>query len=147
MSTTSTSYTFFFLMIRRPPRSTRTDTLFPYTTLFRSCNQCPAAEGEEGQEKGAGREGDRQTEDDLNEAPESARRLAEREGQAGHDNDNDRDDLGDRALNGFENLLQRFFPRHHRAGGQRRGGTGNAQRSEERRVWAECVGKCKSGRS
>src|SRR6056297_4061661 len=27
---------FFFLMIRRPPRSTRTDILFPYTTLFRS---------------------------------------------------------------------------------------------------------------
>src|SRR3546814_5854538 len=29
----------FFLMIRRPPRSTRTDTLFPYTTLFRSDEQ------------------------------------------------------------------------------------------------------------
>src|SRR3546814_4525422 len=29
-------------MIRRPPRSTRTDTLFPYTTLFRS-RQLPAA--------------------------------------------------------------------------------------------------------
>src|SRR3546814_8577523 len=29
-------YVFFFLMIRRPPRSTRTDTLFPDTTLFRS---------------------------------------------------------------------------------------------------------------
>src|SRR3546814_16851888 len=29
----------FFLMIRRPPRSTRTDTLFPYTTLFRSCRK------------------------------------------------------------------------------------------------------------
>src|SRR3546814_12731443 len=29
-------FIFFFLMIRRPPRSTRTDTLFPYTTLFRS---------------------------------------------------------------------------------------------------------------
>src|SRR3546814_18695283 len=27
---------FLFLMLRRPPRSTRTDTLFPYTTLFRS---------------------------------------------------------------------------------------------------------------
>src|SRR3546814_17917616 len=27
---------FFFFMMRRPPRSTRTDTLFPYTTLFRS---------------------------------------------------------------------------------------------------------------
>src|SRR3546814_13775980 len=30
----------FFLMIRRPPRSTRTDTLFPYTTLFRSFVLC-----------------------------------------------------------------------------------------------------------
>src|SRR3546814_9034597 len=29
----------FLLMIRRPPRSTRTDTLFPYTTLFRSPDQ------------------------------------------------------------------------------------------------------------
>src|SRR3546814_7902216 len=27
---------FFCLMLRRPPRATRTDTLFPYTTLFRS---------------------------------------------------------------------------------------------------------------
>src|SRR3546814_20192409 len=33
----------FFLMIRRPPRSTRTDTLFPDTTLFRSLRQ---AQGE-----------------------------------------------------------------------------------------------------
>src|SRR3546814_4185214 len=30
-------------MIRRPPRSTRTDTLFPYTTLFRSRNNCTPA--------------------------------------------------------------------------------------------------------
>src|SRR3546814_8467685 len=37
-------YIFFFLRIRRPPRSTRTDTLFPYTTLFRS----PGIRGEEG---------------------------------------------------------------------------------------------------
>src|SRR3546814_10263758 len=29
-------------MIRRPPRSTRTDTLFPYTTLFRSLKAAPA---------------------------------------------------------------------------------------------------------
>src|SRR3546814_15889610 len=34
-------FIFFFLMIRRPPRSTRTDTLFPYTTLFRSGVQDP----------------------------------------------------------------------------------------------------------
>src|SRR3546814_4381596 len=33
----------FFLMIRRPPRSTRTDTLFPYTTLFRAPHRaCPS---------------------------------------------------------------------------------------------------------
>src|SRR3546814_18055028 len=32
------SFFFFFLSIRRPPRSTRTDTLFPYTTLFRSAS-------------------------------------------------------------------------------------------------------------
>src|SRR3546814_15352163 len=40
----------FFLMIRRPPRSTRTDTLFTYTTLFRSRGgrgfaQCGGARG------------------------------------------------------------------------------------------------------
>src|SRR3546814_1585826 len=34
----------FFLMIRRPPRSTRTDTLFPYTTLFRS-GRCTRRQG------------------------------------------------------------------------------------------------------
>src|SRR3546814_13825806 len=33
----------FFLMIRRPPRSTRTDTLLPYTTLFRSVAWVPKA--------------------------------------------------------------------------------------------------------
>src|SRR6056297_2038846 len=40
---------FFFLMIRRPPRSTRTDILFPYTTLFRShVANLPAAQGQDG---------------------------------------------------------------------------------------------------
>src|SRR3546814_15010572 len=36
MSASCVIVVIFFLMIRRPPRSTRTDTLFPYTTLFRS---------------------------------------------------------------------------------------------------------------
>src|SRR3546814_3320510 len=36
----SAGYVFFFLMVRRPPRSTRTDTLLPYTTLFRSVPGC-----------------------------------------------------------------------------------------------------------
>src|SRR3546814_13004838 len=38
----SISNLFLFLMIRRPPRSTRTDTLFPYTTLFRSLRDAAA---------------------------------------------------------------------------------------------------------
>src|SRR3546814_4989635 len=36
------SLVFFFLIIRRPPRSTRPDTLFPYTTLFRSRGVMPS---------------------------------------------------------------------------------------------------------
>src|SRR3546814_4233303 len=39
-------FCFFFLMIRRPPRSTRTDTLFPYTTLFRSTVDPDAADAQ-----------------------------------------------------------------------------------------------------
>src|SRR3546814_11653449 len=39
---------FFFLMIRRPPRSTRTDTLFPYTTLFRSAEKNARSAAERG---------------------------------------------------------------------------------------------------
>src|SRR3546814_20959146 len=38
-------WVFFFLMVRRPPRSTRTDTLFPYTTLFRSVPTHPTSMG------------------------------------------------------------------------------------------------------
>src|SRR3546814_20737152 len=56
---------FFFLMLRRPPRSTRTDTLFPYTTLFRSILRGDEGEGIAGERAGdrlaldrAGRRGD-----------------------------------------------------------------------------------------
>src|SRR3546814_12716569 len=48
-------YCFFFLMIRRPPRSTRTDTLFPYTTLFRSTISKAAAARQRGGASGAQR--------------------------------------------------------------------------------------------
>src|SRR3546814_11102180 len=48
-------FSFFFLMIRRPPRSTRTYTLFPYTTLFRSTRK-----GDEGgQDRRDARDGGR----------------------------------------------------------------------------------------
>src|SRR3546814_8870101 len=41
-------YCVFFLMIRRPPRSTRTATLFPYTTLVRSCLHIEIGHGKSG---------------------------------------------------------------------------------------------------
>src|SRR3546814_4760016 len=47
----------FFLMIRRPPRSTRTDTLFPYTTLFRSggaAGKLPRQSGRKEERRNAG---------------------------------------------------------------------------------------------
>src|SRR3546814_14533018 len=47
---------FFFLMIRRPPRSTRTDTLFPYTTLFRSKGRTSGREAQEGHRLGRGQD-------------------------------------------------------------------------------------------
>src|SRR3546814_10083530 len=50
----SISFVFFFLMIRRPPRSTRTDTLFPYTTLFRSYLLHGASFGQKMIHKGIG---------------------------------------------------------------------------------------------
>src|SRR3546814_12847932 len=60
----------FFLMIRRPPRSTRTDTLFPYTTLFRS--RCPSRRRGPRYRRGAPRE--------PSSAPPSARRQGSRWG-------------------------------------------------------------------
>src|SRR3712207_7320619 len=45
-------FSFFFLMIRRPPRST----LFPYTTLFRSCARADPAQRRHGQRRGEQRE-------------------------------------------------------------------------------------------
>src|SRR3546814_2875195 len=44
----------FFLMIRRPPRSTRTDTLFPYTTLFRSRRQWSSSRANTYRREGCG---------------------------------------------------------------------------------------------
>src|SRR3546814_16997334 len=50
----------FFLMIRRPPRSTRTDILFPYTTLFRSprrTRRAPAPSSASATRRRSGRQG------------------------------------------------------------------------------------------
>src|SRR3546814_10955012 len=75
----------FFLMIRRPPRSTRTDTLFPYTTLFRSARRLA-----------------RDHLGDIEPRAITAHGLAERQvGDAGHRRQDDRVRYGDRAdMNG-----------------------------------------------
>src|SRR3546814_10296910 len=70
----------FFLMRRRPPRSTRTDTLFPYTTLFRS-------QGDPGRRDGGADELDQLAEErhgpgaDAREAP-ACRGLWSRSGRS-----------------------------------------------------------------
>src|SRR3546814_5775448 len=74
-------------------------------------------EAEEGQEEAGGGESDRQAEDDLDQAPEAAGRLAKCEGQAGDDDDYHRDDLCDRSLHRFQHLLERLFPGHAGSGG------------------------------
>src|SRR3546814_5510141 len=67
-------------MIRRPPRSTRTDTLFPYTTLFRSPEETAQNEAVEDQQDN--REGHRIGQ---SRAPEVLRAHHEvREGQRDH---------------------------------------------------------------
>src|SRR3546814_10468128 len=67
-------------MIRRPPRSTRTDTLFPYTTLFRSI-QCDAGAEEAGREgepaKAILRQRQAQPENNAQEAARSRRMRSE----------------------------------------------------------------------
>ena len=61
-------------------------------------DQHSAAELEEREEEARRGEGDRQTEDDLDQPPKSARGFAERQRQAGDDDDDHRNDLGDRPL-------------------------------------------------
>src|SRR3546814_11971693 len=62
---------FFLLMIRRPPRSTRTDTLFPFTTLFRSPPRCSADVGRKKREPESARLSDQR---EFGELPHQGRR-------------------------------------------------------------------------
>src|SRR3546814_12477671 len=109
-------------MIRRPPRSTRTDTLFPYTTLFRSCRR--------GHAKPAAAQGTR------GDAPPACRdefaagREPPIEGAA--ETAGNRQDRARQRLSAHLDLDER---QAHRA------------RSEERRVGKECVSTCRSRES
>src|SRR3546814_12839422 len=112
-------------MIRRPPRSTRTDTLFPYTTLFRSGR--PA--GEAGRGKAAA------AVDSGKVALDRRQRLAPQEGR--HDEEVEGCPLQRRRLEAFEVEMRRA--RVDFGGKARQSG-----RSEERRVGKECVSTCRS---
>src|SRR3546814_20882780 len=109
-------------MIRRPPRSTRTDTLFPYTTLFRSRGRSiPGAEV-----------------DNLVPGGFQLLRQARLKGETGViGRDCDRLDCHDLRERPPVSEKQRTLPYVAKA---RKGAT----RSDERRVGKECVSTCRS---
>ena len=80
-------------------------------------DQRSAAEREERQEEARRRERDRQAEHDLDQPPEAAGGVAEGERQTGDDDDDHRDDLGDRSFDRLQDLVERLLPRHVGAGG------------------------------
>src|SRR3546814_1427063 len=73
---------------------------------------------------------DLQAEDDLDQPAETARGITEGKAQAGDDDDDHRDDLGDRTLDALEDRLERRFPGHRRAA--RMGRDGDDHRDEDR---------------
>src|SRR3546814_17970932 len=124
-------YIVFFLMIRRPPRSTRTDTLFPYTTLFRSLR----AGGCDGERPSA--------KHDIFSIEKGDGRVASAHHQIGK--------LADVTLTPGMIEGERASIFVEMAHGARRcdgsfGGVGaiHGGRSEERRVGKECVSTCRS---
>src|SRR3546814_12613716 len=113
-------------MIRRPPRSTRTDTLFPYTTLFRSSLGSARREVVGEADGGEGEDGCRQQGD-------ATRDADEHEGV--------RRSEGDRPHPRLQALSFVTAHGHCAPGTHARYEPG---RSEERRVGKECVSTCRS---
>src|SRR3546814_10358636 len=70
-------------MIRRPPRSTRTDTLFPYTTLFRSPDEKRSETGSEDVEE----DDEDDEEDDVDDQDQDGSELDESEDYEDEDDD------------------------------------------------------------
>src|SRR3546814_19971469 len=122
---------FFFLMIRRPPRSTRTDTLFPYTTLFRS-HSAPTADPHSDVYRCQKRvfplacdecrtDGDLQTRSRRSLPPAARHRPAYP-----------------------SKFVSRLFPCLELQNGRRRQCRAHDSRSEKRRVGKECVSTCRT---
>jgi hypothetical protein len=96
--------------------------------VFPSVDQGAAGKGEEGEEERGGGEGNGETEDDLDQAPQAATHVAEGEAQPGDDDDHHGDYLGDGALDRLEDALQGGLPRHAGTGGMG-GATGDQSRN------------------
>src|SRR3546814_20849488 len=121
-------------MIRRPPRSTRTDTLFPYTTLFRSI-------------------GSQRAYPTAYELPEYVDESGNGDGAKSFDSEN-RDQMFDEAARlvvrhqqGSTSLIQRKLKLGYNRAGRiidQLEAAGIVGRSEERRVGKECVSTCRS---
>src|SRR3546814_16564769 len=108
---------FLVSMLRRPPRSTRTDTLLPYTTLFRSWS------------------------------PETARREARSQlGRVAHGDDPAGEREEDRKALTIKQLCEQYITDMEAGLILGKGGRPKKDtRSDERRVGKECVSKCRSG--
>src|SRR3546814_20475264 len=118
-------------MIRRPPRSTRTDTLFPYTTLFRSPKSNAAYVAQKAAWKSARDTGSLMPPQNILNAPTKLMKdIGYGQGYA-YDHDVEEGFSGDNYWP--EEMTAETFYR--------------TARSEERRVGKECVGKCRFGGS
>src|SRR3546814_12819609 len=90
------------------------------------CSSDLTAEAEEAQEEARCGKGDGEAEHDLDQPAKAPRRVPKGKAEAGDDDDDHRNDLGDRPLDALEDRLQRSFPR-----------------TEELRVGKACVSTCR----
>src|SRR3546814_11314981 len=135
---------FFFLMRRPPPRSTRTDTLFPYTTLFRSSLSRPAlrtrraADRADGQRDASGLHRRSANGAVLTPGPDFHAEAAMPSRPRGN-----RPPLRRHVGGGRAGRRLRATEPSRRSARGRADPSGGPRRSEERRVGKECVSTCR----
>src|SRR3546814_10734521 len=119
-------------MIRRPPRSTRTDTLFPYTTLFRSCDRHVVCQWIIGQpyDEAEARSDEEQPAQTLSAEVADAQRP-DAAGAPGEECDREEDEQTAYGENLSDWIIRREPFRHGIVQGQQRRAADHAGRSEE----------------
>src|SRR3546814_20964451 len=138
-----------FLMIRRPPRSTRTDTLFPYTTLFRSRGDAQAdASPEAVQPDGQTGEGVQAQAIEPGDAPKPARNPRRRKAPVADAPDAEQAAAGrprGRGARREENPESAKEPEQALAYLDNAAQISQRLRTEERSVGKACVSTCRTG--